>query len=547
MARKIPKMSCGIMVLCLVCLAKVPPRTSAGEAGHKVKTNKGEVKLDEKLNSRRRERVPAGSIKVMGKTVALTKLFLPPDGKWEFEPFRKDQIIRNPFKLSFVDIIIARDGSDASALPEAKDKIGVAATVLKKQASAGKFPLACEGNIMRAAGGGFIGPLPPDEKPPPPPESHWAALVGVLKCNLEVHDGLMSRRPVSEDEEETRGAFTIANLNDTDSDGKTDSDPKDTDVPGEKDLIRLVINKPEPADLRGTLLLSITGDRKRVRTWESSDKRKEDRRRKFNIRKIKKWPVTMWLEGLVPSTSIDGEEITLRYGRIELDKAKVTFVWVTFVEAKHDRSDKLWKDIGKPTKDVIDDLGGKVGLAAPSNTFGIRNVIAFKFKALPVGVGTARTKTGFVKFDNARQAEGKAWLKTGNTVRPISTRSFPARDDSVNDDLSDHGETNTPNSSGHLFAVDGPGPPLRAIADLLMMRANFREFFRVRFDDTKPSGGTRNAPKIDGTRCSRKFDWHLRHTLKKNAAGKWERTTGDVKEKDENDIDKDHITVGTGP
>ncbi len=32
-----------------------------------------------------------------------------------------------------------------------------------------------------------------------------------------------------------------------------------------------------------------------------------------------------------------------------------------------------------------------------------------------------------------------------------------------------------------------------------------------------------------------------------NAAGKWERTTGDVKEKDENDIGKDHITVGTEP
>lgn len=80
-----------------------------------------------------------------------------------------------------------------------------------------------------------------------------------------------------------------------------------------------------------------------------------------------------------------------------------------------------------------------------------------------------------------------------------------------------------------------------------MWHFNFREFFRVRFDGTKPGGGTGDTPKIDGSRCSPKFDWHIRHTLKKNAAGKWERTTGDVNETDENDIGKDPITVGAGP
>ncbi len=544
MARKISKMSCGIVVLCLVCLAKVSPRTPAGEAGHTVKTNKGEVKLDEKLNSRRRERVSAGSIKVMAKTVILTKLFLPPDDKWEFEEFRKDQIIgKNPFKLKFVDIIIASDGSGASASPEGKDKIDVTATVPKKGASAGKFPLACEGNIKRAGGGGFIGPLGPGQKPPRLPEFHWAALVGVLKCNLQVHDGLMSRKALSEDEEETRGAFTIANLNDTDSDGKKDSDPKDIDVPGEKDLIRLVINKPEPADLRGTLVLSITGDRKRVRTWESSDKKKEDRRRKFNIGKIKKWPVTMWLEGLQPSKSLDGEEITLRHGRIELDKAKVTFVWVDFVEAKHDRIDKLWKDTGEPTKKLIDLLGGKVGLGAPGGGIvGIRNIIAFKFKALPVGVGTAKTKTDFVKFDSARQIEGKEWQEKGGELREIASFKFPTTDDSVNDDPSDRAETNIPNAKGHLFTVDAPGARLRATADKEIWRENFREFFRVRFDDIKPSGGTPKRPKIDGTRCSPKHEWHLRHTWRRRGRI-WVRTTGDDKETPENDVGDKHITV----
>ena len=71
-----------------------------------------------------------------------------------------------------------------------------------------------------------------------------------LRENGDIYDG-QNGSMVPEAEEVTRGAFTVANFNDTDNDGIVDTD--DTFVPGEVDLIRLVISRLTKWDEMGTV------------------------------------------------------------------------------------------------------------------------------------------------------------------------------------------------------------------------------------------------------------------------------------------------------
>ncbi len=264
-------------------------------------------------------------------------------------------------------------------------------------------------------------------------------------------------------------------------------------------------------------------------------------------------PDNWWVEISTYSTKIGKDGITIKaVCKGETDNVAATGIWVEFVEALHNYSSTLWSDIGDETKKAIDARGGKCGLAAPSGKYGLRNVIAFKFKVHPVGVG--RGDTSFVKFDDARQVEGKTWKKTGTKdAKILKPRSFPSKNEAANDDKKNNlGESNDPDSAGHIFAHDPPGPrELEAFSDILMLRYNFNEFIRVSFNNVRPKGGSGKTPQTVGSRCSPKYKWHVRHTFDK-VNEKWSRTTGDASdtddnETDENDIDEDHKSIGSGP
>jgi hypothetical protein len=93
--------------------------------------------------------------------------------------------------------------------------------------------------------------------------------------NLTIFDGQFGAA-VSEAEEETRGAFTVANLNDTDGDGIPDS-KESFIVPAnsnegrhEVDLMKLVIEKPANMEPDTEATLEITSHNALL--WKQSDK-----------------------------------------------------------------------------------------------------------------------------------------------------------------------------------------------------------------------------------------------------------------------------------
>lgn len=75
-----------------------------------------------------------------------------------------------------------------------------------------------------------------------------------------------------------------------------------------------------------------------------------------------------------------------------------------------------------------------------------------------------------------------------------------------------------------------------------VMKSNFLNFVRVRFDGVQPAGGSGEKPKVDGSRGSPKFEWHVRHTLVRGRDW-WVRTTGDENESEENDVGDKHKPI----
>lgn len=363
--------------------------------------------------------------------------------------------------------------------------------------------------------------------------------VTVVEGDLVVHNG-QSGPVIPEDKEEDPGAFTVTNFNDTDSDGNVDTGDSDTNIPGEKDLMKIVIKKPKPNDLTGKITLTVTGQDAVI--WKSSDKsagRETVSAPEYDISTIPADGLERWIEGVTISGAVRDVEIFIEYKDCVLDKAKATFIWAEKTDVKHDQGDALWGDFTDPPQTLFNALLGGFGLIPiPSPDGGVRNGIGIQFIVRPPGIDN---QDG-VRFDITRQIEGKAWTQTGgaNPVEVLS-RDFPANDERPNDDAHNADESTQPNVNNRMYVLDGPGiSPMGAVADLEVWRFNFREFIRVRLDGTKPSGNV-----VSGSRGSVKFDWHVRHRWNRGGTGNYIRS--DAGETNNNDIAPGHITVGTGP
>ena len=99
----------------------------------------------------------------------------------------------------------------------------------------------------------------------------------VVKVDLKIYNGQNAINPVADEKEETVGAFTVANLNDTDGDGVIDNVDNDVTATArgrnEVDLMKIIFNKPEPKDLKGKLRIRIVSGN--VKIWEYFFKGKE--------------------------------------------------------------------------------------------------------------------------------------------------------------------------------------------------------------------------------------------------------------------------------
>jgi hypothetical protein len=166
-----------------------------------------------------------------------------------------------------------------------------------------------------------------------------------------------------------------------------------------------------------------------------------------------------------------------------------------------------------------------------------------EFTVQPAGVGNVKIGNRFaVIFDISRQRESTEWDydngSWNNTGDPITNGAWPTLDEMPNDDygnLGDNDEDDTPKND-HIYSYDFPGYNNVADVDRAVLRYNFYEFVRVRFDGQDfPAGHS-----VEGSRASGKAAWRSRMDVVDDGTGKWQRNNNQPPGEVENEIMENH-------
>jgi len=388
-----------------------------------------------------------------------------------------------------------------------------------------------------------------------PFQSHFDVICAVVKRAVDLKiftptpktafndDGterhFMDYREVSEEDEETVGAFCVANLNDTDADGKTDveeeraaEDGDDDEVKkteahphgrDEVDLIGLIVEKP--AGGRDGQMVKVTIVSGEIKVWETTTKRRgtdvafPDGIKNFDVADL---PKELYIEARAPSRRLREIEIKAEFGG-KSDTVKATAVWATVTAVAHERrtAAKLftmpeWRDITRPFPRLNVTLHNGTGLLRSSQDgIGLKGGILIKFQIQPPGV---EDEAG-VGFDGSRQKEVRYWVANERIVVPIPdvNTDFPKADERPNDDARDTDKSNTgPNDDSEYFNWDAPGFGKLNHAEAAVVQityTNFLDFLRVRFDGIGFHEHERVKQATEGSRCSDKKPWHHSQVL----------------------------------
>ncbi|MDF1661755.1 MAG: hypothetical protein P1V97_08275 [Planctomycetota bacterium] len=327
---------------------------------------------------------------------------------------------------------------------------------------------------------------------------------------------------IAEEDETKRGAFTVANLNDSDADGKIDKD--DDDVDNDPDLVVVTVYPPFKKVNAKTFSLTVS---KSLRVWDDEDKTKEVKARVFPIPTLER---TFYIEATATSDSMRDLTITATCAGYK-DEVKLTAIWVKYKSCKNALKETLWKDCAtlgnkaspsedRGTRDSENELYkvfqklfqgtfGRTGFAGKSRP-NIGHGIGFEFQVFPTGVG--KGPDSFVKFDVTRQKENYVAHKGGYVLKD----EFP-KDDTPNDEAGDENPTvndedNSPEND-RIYSIDKPllrtpyNETTKLFFGAFVMQANFKEYVRVRFDGKAFSN-------VDiGSRCSDKKNWHCRFAV----------------------------------
>jgi len=379
----------------------------------------------------------------------------------------------------------------------------------------------------------------------------------LILIDLEISNG-RNGRGLTFLEEENPGAFTVANLNDTDGDGIVDKDdglvfpsigPNQAD-PGvpEGDLMRLVIYPVnDPTNNGQKLKLTAAGP---ARLWTTPFKGQEvvlnNGVVEFNLADIPQSGKTLWMEATAKSGGLRDISAVLEYRGVK-DTVKATAIWA---------ESYLVRTVGNAIPDDLDEklmrsvLAGRMAAAAtwgptafilPKYKDGYDvemqvNMILFGFTLFPAGVyEAARGRPAKLRVDLSRSIEVK-FVLTNNGQNNINTeRSFPAWLDSANDDPQSRDEDRIP-TNGHIFQSDAPGIGQRlptvgvaqnpaGPADRARHRMNAVEFVRIHLSGPEFRERAQDDPPFmwedgvaQGTRSSEFVSWYSRIDLIKNPA-----------------------------
>ena len=396
-------------------------------------------------------------------------------------------------------------------------------------------------------------------------ESEVPTGIAVTACpsglvDLEIYNGV-SDVMVPDAEEETKGAVTVANLNDTDGDAHIDNkddniEPLTPEIGQDKeiDLIKLVLHKPLnviPSQKNVTLTVNLSADK--VEIWTSPNKKEKiefDKNLQAKI-PVSQLPKTLYLEAKTYSDTTRDIEVKLDYNGAQ-DVVKATAVWVI--------NSRVWctRDVCQPFCAENPKAGeGRLSALNETNLENLINVLRVSKDHSRFGHGydtkVGTEDQGFggrilfeylifpndgnlsdldVIFDCTRQKKiremrtmhGK--MPPGVSITPID---FPdeigANIDKPNDDESSgDDEYNVPTYTNafdsypagwRTYAWDRPG-----ITNInqgqgtafKVGRQLFRDFVRVNIGETFESGNS-----LQGSRVSDKIDWYSVYYTKSGA------------------------------
>ncbi len=346
-----------------------------------------------------------------------------------------------------------------------------------------------------------------------------------------------SAAAVPDDLEESVGAFTVANLNDTDGDGQVDAWDEDGVIAtaqgeNEVDLMQLVIHKPVP-DLGGSVWLTVS-DPTTVRLWEEPTKVNEIVMDMYGELEFStsELPKTLWVELTSPSNWLRDVQISTNYQEYGGDTVTATGVWASLTACAY--GDASYADLimqapwcevvpGQDPQPLMEDIGGTGLRPVPTEVFGVDSVLNSMwmcFTVSPPGIQEVQ----YVSFDVTRRVETRVWkLDAQKSVIPpaVHEEDFPPKNEEANDDaVGETDESDEPNANQHMFAVDAPGPThawLLPGPQYCVSRFNAEEFVRFAYGVTVEGNGWQ------GSRCSGKFEWHVNHTLQDDGSGHWMR------------------------
>jgi hypothetical protein len=343
------------------------------------------------------------------------------------------------------------------------------------------------------------------------------------KLKIMIWNGGPGGVVVPEGQEESLGAFTVANWNDTDGDGTLDYIDGNgvVGVPGrsrdEVDLIRIDISKPSNY-VGGAVTLTV--DSGNVTFWKDSKKVNE-----LVPAELAVWtgvsPKTVWMEAKAPSGAVRDILVTVAYME-QKTRFRATSVWSEYRAVSHDP--KTYAELvamsGFDAFDTSPRHASVKAAAQALNGTGLKNLsdpvggtdsffnsIVWAFQVLPSGVGSEPN----VKFDITRRIQRTAWQRLDGEYISQTTTNFPDEVENANDDPNEEDESTRPDGYDTMYSLDAPSLPLQMRipgAPLFSQLhhnydANFQEFMRVSFDGDTPAG-----PGVQGTQGSFNFHWH---------------------------------------
>ena len=378
--------------------------------------------------------------------------------------------------------------------------------------------------------------------------------------NLELHNSqekIESVRPVNERDV---GAFTVVNTNDTDGDGKLDTE--DTlgvrelhgNGQNEKDLMRLRVRKPVGFAETDAITLTVTAGPALIYTSPYREG-------------VGATPVTVgadafgtltyvdyWVEVRSPQAAVRGVTVEMKY-KGQPETAKATGVWVNYdaatgfhADGRKNRADDADEAIYKTT---FESLGKSpdfsLGLSKPvvvvlhdqqQQVQGFRiffvNPVEHEFTATPAGIDREP-----VRFDVSRSVEARLWRqKQGQPIGEVGADqgypvAYPPFREKSNDDPAANCDP-VPNLGSHLYSFDASGsrtdlpvgaPNTSNGLARIVSRMNATEFVRVlvhKGDEFTHDGKAGTPGPVQGSRASNFVYW--RSWLDYTWDGKWART-----------------------